>query len=76
VNAVNALHAWPNRASYEFRLVMYASRGFGIGVPGLDRLNIDADKIRRSALEELKGMGRLLRIAHQTESALINMKEN
>ena len=42
---------------------------------GWSQLNVDADKIRRSALEELKGNGRLMRIAHQTESVLINMKE-
>ena len=75
VNVVNALHAWPNRASYEFRLVKYASRGFGICVPGLDRLNVDSDKIRRTPLEELKGMGRLLHIAHQTEFSLLGMEE-
>jgi hypothetical protein len=75
VNVVNALHAWPNRASYEFRLVKYASRGFGICVPGLDRLHVDSDKIRRTPLEELKGMGRLLHIAHQTEFSLLGMEE-
>ena len=75
VNVVNALHAWPNRASYEFRLVKYASRGFSIAVPGLQKLEINADKIRRTPLEQLMGLGRLLSIAHQTESALLGMKQ-
>jgi len=28
-NVVNPLHSWPNRATYELRLVKYAFRGFG-----------------------------------------------
>jgi hypothetical protein len=41
VNILNPINAWPNRPSYELRLAKYATRGFAVGVPGLDRTLVD-----------------------------------
>ena len=34
-NIANPLHSWPNRATYELRLVKYACRGFAVALPGI-----------------------------------------
>lgn len=41
VNVLNPLHAWPRKASYEFRLTKYALRGYGIAVPALSTVKLD-----------------------------------
>ena len=61
-NILNPLHAWPNKASYEFRLVKYALRGYAIGVPGLEHVDIDLGKILGAPLSKLKGFARLVRL--------------
>jgi hypothetical protein len=68
-NLLNALHAWPNRPTYEMRLGKYASRGFAIAIPGLDVGRIDHAHIRRAQLTELHGMARLLKVGFELESA-------
>ena len=54
VNVLNPLHAWPNRATYEFRLCKYASRGWPVAVPALDVRRIDVLAVNRTPLNELK----------------------
>jgi hypothetical protein len=68
-NILNALHAWPNKASYELRLAKYACRGFSVLVPGLDQRRIDYDGISRSSLIDLHGMARFIKVAHDLETA-------
>jgi len=62
-NVLNPLHAWPNKASYEFRLVKYAIRGFSVSVPGLETINVDVAKIMNTPLSQLHGFARLIRLA-------------
>jgi hypothetical protein len=66
VNIVNPIHAWPNRASYELRLAKYATRGFAVAVPGLDRTRVDT-AIYSLGFSKLQGLARLLRIAFEIE---------
>jgi len=61
-NLLNPLHAWPSKASYEFRLVKYALRGYSISVPGLEDVRLDLSKILDAPLSKLKGCTRLLRL--------------
>lgn len=68
VNVLNPLHAWPNRPAYEYRLAKYASRGFAVGVPGLDERRVDWLDLNRAKLGELKGLARLAKIALATTS--------
>ena len=62
-NILNPLHAWPSKASYEFRLVKYALRGYSISVPGLEAVDVDLTKIFELPLSQLKGFARLVRLA-------------
>ena len=62
-NILNPLHAWPSKASYEFRLVKYAIRGYAISVPGLREVDVDIEKIISKPLSELNGFARLIRLA-------------
>lgn len=62
-NILNPLHAWPNRASYEFRLAKYASRGFAVSVVGIDRRRVDYSSIQKSRLAGLKGLARFIKIS-------------
>ena len=62
-NILNPLHAWPSKASYEFRLVKYALRGYSISVPAFETVDVDLAKIIGMPLSKLKGFARLLRIA-------------
>ena len=68
VNLLNPLHAWPNRATYEFRLVKYAARGFAISVPALDLQRCDLLVVNSTPLKELKGLARLLKLVLCTGS--------
>ena len=70
VNVLNPLHAWPNRPTYEFRLVKYASRGFAVAVPSLDLTNVDLLAFNRTPLEELKGLARLLKLTLACQAKL------
>lgn len=74
INILNPLHAWPNKASYELRLVKYARRGFAVFVPGLDSDRIDHDQIRNSKMSNLKGLARFLKAAFEVESAAQHMR--
>ena len=67
-NILNPLHAWPNKASYELRLAKYATRGFPVLVPGLQKQCIDHDRIGRSRIEDLQGMARFIKVSHDMES--------
>jgi hypothetical protein len=69
VNVVNALHAWPNRASYVFLQWLFHR------CAGCAQAWDQCRQIRRTPLEQLMGLGRLLSIAHQTASALLGMKQ-
>jgi len=60
-NVLNPLHAWPVRASYEFRLAKYAWRGFPVAVPGLDTGKVDFEQVCKP-MGELSGLARLLHI--------------
>ena len=53
-NILNPLHAWPSKASYEFRLVKYALRGYSISVPGLEAVDVDLTKIFELPLSGLR----------------------
>jgi hypothetical protein len=70
VNILNPLHAWPNKPSYELRLIKYASRGFGIEIPGYASLVLDHDKIMQTKFGTLFGLARLLHIIFMTEGVL------
>jgi len=61
-NLLNPLHAWPSKASYEFRVVKYSLRGYSISVPGLEDVRLDLSKILDAPLSKLKGCARLLRL--------------
>jgi hypothetical protein len=61
-NVLNPLHSWPCKASYEFRLVKYALRGYSIAVPGFESVDVDLAKIIGVPLSKLKGFARLLRM--------------
>jgi hypothetical protein len=67
VNILNPLHSWPNKPSYEERLVKYASRGFPVVIPGLDESCIDDCRIRQVELATLKGLARLLKLSLRAE---------
>jgi hypothetical protein len=67
MNILNPLHSWPNKPSYEERLVKCASRGFPVVIPGLDESCIDGCRIRRLELAELKGLARLLKLSFKAE---------
>jgi hypothetical protein len=62
-NILNPLHAWPSKASYEYRLVKYALRGYAIAVPGMETVDVDLSKIFGIPLSKLKGFARLVRLA-------------
>ena len=62
-NILNPLHAWPTKASYEFRLVKYALKGYPISVPGMETVDVDLTKIIGSPLSGLRGFARLIRLA-------------
>ena len=62
MNILNPLHAWPNRATYEYRLTKYASRGFGVAVPGLEETRIDWRAVNGASLGDLKGLARLAKM--------------
>jgi len=49
----------------------YATRGWPIGVPGLTAHSVDHDKIRRSQLADLHGLGRLLKVAHTMDASRV-----
>ena len=61
-NVLNPLHSWPCKASYEFRLVKYALRGYSIAVPAFESVDVDLAKIIGVPLSKLKGFARLLRM--------------
>ena len=54
----------PSGCADEYRLVKYASRGFAIGVPGLDRSQVDFAALHTTPLASLKGLARLLKMTH------------
>eukprot|EP00035_Acanthoeca_spectabilis_P001066 m.77336 g.77336 ORF g.77336 m.77336 type:complete len:688 (-) comp10604_c0_seq3:132-2195(-) len=62
INVLNPLHAWPLRASYEYRLCKYALRGYAIAVPGLEQMKIDIGRIAATPLDKSRGLARLLRL--------------
>lgn len=62
-NVLNPLHAWPTKASYEFRLIKYAFRGFAIAVPGIESVDVDLGKILGVPLSQLRGFARLVRMS-------------
>ena len=62
-NILNPLHAWPSKASYEYRLVKYALRGYAIAIPGMETVEVDLSKIISTPLSKLKGFARLVRLA-------------
>ena len=70
VNVLNPLHAWPSKASYEFRLVKYAARGYPIAVPGWQHLDVDWRKVHQIQFTEARGLARLLRIVAALESGI------
>jgi hypothetical protein len=61
VNALNPIHAWPNKTSDEIRLAKYAHCGFPLVIPGLDQRRIDP--ILKQPVKFLKGLAHFLRIA-------------
>ena len=61
-NVLNPLHAWPVKASYEYRLIKYAFRGFAIAVPGMEAVDFDLNKVIGVPLSQLKGFARLVRM--------------
>lgn len=61
-NILNPLHSWPSKASYEYRLVKYALRGYSISVPGLETVSLDTVTIVNTPLSQLKGFARLVRL--------------
>jgi len=69
VNVLNPLHAWPSRATYEYRLVKYASRGFALAVPGLDLQHVDLLAINQTELRDLRGLARLFKLVLSTTTA-------
>lgn len=69
VNVLNPLHAWPNKASYEYRLAKYAFRGFAVLVPGLDSNKIDLERIVVSDIKDLHGLSRFLKVSLEMDSA-------
>ena len=71
-NVLNPLHAWPSKASYEFRLVKYALRGYAISIPGLEAIDIDLVKILERPLSKLKGFARLVKMISAYESIQSN----
>ena len=68
-NILNPLHAWPSKASYEYRLVKYALRGYAIAVPGFESVDVDLSKIVGVPLSKLKGFARLVRLAMAFDDA-------
>lgn len=73
-NVLNPLHAWPNRATYEFRLAKYATRGFAVAVPGLDVKVEDLMYLNSAKLEDLRGLARLLKIAMVTSASVTTFR--
>jgi hypothetical protein len=69
VTVLNPLHAWPNRPSYELRLGKYASRGYAVFVPGIDKRRIDYNLIQQTNLGDLKGLARFIKVASEMDSA-------
>ena len=61
-NILDPLHAWPNKASYKFRLVKYALKGYAIATPGLEQVHIDLGKILGAPLSKHKGSARRVRL--------------
>lgn len=74
VNVLNPLHAWPNRATYEYRLCKYASRGFAVAVPGLEQSRVDWLAINATELSTLRGLSRLLKLVLAASSSDIVRK--
>ena len=70
VNVLNPLHAWPRKASYELRLGKYASRGFPVYAPGIDKSQVDYDLINKTSLKDLKGLGRFLKVVFELEPSI------
>ena len=70
VNVLNPLHAWPRKASYELRLGKYASRGFPVYVPGIDKSQVDYDLINKTSLKDLKGLARFLKVVFELEPTI------
>jgi hypothetical protein len=68
-NVLNPLHSWPCKASYEFRLVKYALRGYSIAVPAFESVDVDLAKIIGVPLSKLKGFARLLRMVMAFDDA-------
>ena len=69
-NILNPLHAWPSKASYEFRLIKYASRGYAIAVPGWQHVEVDWRKVHQIPLDKARGAARLLRLVAALEEGL------
>lgn len=70
VNFLTPLHAWPNRASYEFRLAKYATRGYTVAIACLDKSRIDHGRIRATVFRELKGLSRVMKITFAMEKGI------
>ena len=75
-NILNPLHAWPSKASYEFRLVKYALRGYAISIPGLESVHIDLTKIIGAPLSKLRGFARLVRLSMAIEDSHVGGGSN